>query len=435
MDKKRKKIMAGFAFFLGFMWLCTVVSKSIYTTRLSLVSIQEPESKYIEHHVEAEGIVEAGGKQAVVALGGLRVKEIAVHTGDRVEEGDLLFTIDREDLEDIMDKKKEEIAKIQLQIDTIVSNEELARQQRELEEQRAREDYDALARYQDSLVGRAAQEVAQAEEAIEENGESQELLDNLQAAAYAEADAKWNRDNSIKDAGRSVEDSAAAQPQDAALKVYRLELASLKKELALYQEAAGQEGKVTARQSGLVTDIMIQEGGRVPDTASLFLTDDSLPYQFKVTLNQEQKKFVGLNDSVRLKLDGFSTEIDTTVSYLSESAVSPGSYEIIIPLPEGMGVPGLSGVLSSTETGEKQSLCVPAYALHKTSDNRTVVYIAGQREGILGMEYYVEEAGVKVVDENDEWAAVEGGLTGESRVIVSFTGEIQKGDVVRLQPD
>lgn len=429
---RKKRLITGFVLFLVFMWLCTVVSKSIYASRLAMVSAQKPEARYIEHAVEAQGMVEAGGKQAVIALGGVRVKEIAAHVGDRIEEGDLLFTVDLEDLEEIMKESRTEIARVQLQIDTILSNEELARQQKALQEERAREDYDTLARYQDSLVGRAAEEVAKAEEAIEENGESKELLDALQAAAYAEADAKWNRDNTVKSAGRSVEDTTAEEQQDATLEVYQLELSVLKENLSHYQKLVAAEGKITAEQSGLVTDIFIQVGGRVPDTASLLLTDDTLPYQFKVVLSKEEKKYVGLNDTVTLRLDGFSSKIDASVAYLAESSISPGNFELMITLPEEMGIPGLSGTLSRSETGDRQSLCIPTSALH-TENNRTFVYLVSEREGILGQEYYVEEINVKVVDQNDDWAAIEGGLSSESRVITSSTNEIRKGDIVRYE--
>lgn len=432
MDKRKKRLITGFILFLGFMWLCTVVSKSVYASRLAMVSAQKPEVRYIEHVVEANGIVEAGGKQAVIALGGVRVKEVTAHVGDRIEEGDLLFTVDLEDLEEIMKEIRTEMNRVQLQINTILSNEELARQQKALEEERARDDYNALSRYQDTLVGRAANEVAKAEEAIDENGESQELLDALQAAAYAEADARWNRDNIIKEAGRNVEDITAAEQQDATLETYQLELAALKEELSRYQELITMEGKITAEKSGLITDIFIQVGGRIPDTASLLLTDDSLPYQFKVILSEEEKKFVGLNDTVTLKLDGFSSKLDASVAYLAESTTSPGRYEIIITLPEEMGVPGLSGTLSRVETGDRQSCCIPTFALH-TENNRTFVYVVSEREGILGMEYYVEEINVKVVDQNDDWAAIEGGLSNESRVIISSTDAIQKGDIVRYE--
>lgn len=462
MDKRRKRIVAGLAVFMAFMWLCTLVSKSIYTSKLPMVSTTRTDSKYIEHIVEAEGIVEAGAKLPLTALSGLRVKELAVHAGDKVEEGDLLFTVDLEDMEQIMEEQELAAAKVQLEIDAIVHNKELAQSQRELEEARAREDYDALARYQDTLVGRAAEGVAQAEEALEElqaqnrehegdwkkeNGESkteeemeaeqqareqeeERLKQELQAAAYAEADAKWNRDNTIKDAGRKVEDILQEDNADATLAVYRTELAAIQEKLASYKAIQEQEGKIESSMSGMVTDVYVQTGGRVPDTASFLLADDEVPCQFRVPLTKEQKSYVNLNDDVKLQLDG-SKKMDATVDYIEENENMPGSYTALLRLPEETGMPGLSGKMTCSKVGDKYPVCVSLLALHAEND-RNFVYVVNEREGILGTEYYVEEITVSVVDKNDKFAAIEGAVNDESRIIESSTKEINKGDVVRL---
>lgn len=317
MEKRKKRIAGGLVLFLGFMWLCTLVSKSIYASRLPIVSTTRIDSKYIEHVVEMEGIVEAGAKLPVVVLGGLRVEELAVHTGDKVEEGDLLFTVDLEDIREKIAQQETDCQKVQLQIDAILQNRELAKAQKALEEARAREDYDALARYQDTLVGRAAEDVAQAEEDLEElydenreheNGEEPETEDEqearrqeeerlkqqLQSAAYAEADAKWNRETTMKDAGRKVEDILLEEDVDATLSVYRTEVDSIREQIAEYQAIIDREGKITADMSGMVTDVYVEVGGRVPDTASFLLADDEVACQFSTTLTKEQKSYVNL---------------------------------------------------------------------------------------------------------------------------------------------
>lgn len=145
-EKRKKRIIAGFFIFLGMMWLCTVISKSIYASKLPVVMVEGIEQKYVEHIVEVEGIVVAGDKNPVTALSGLRIEQLFVQVGDRVEEGDVLFTIDMEDLNAMIEEKQAAISKIQVQVDAILANEELARQRKALEEERAREDYNALAR-------------------------------------------------------------------------------------------------------------------------------------------------------------------------------------------------------------------------------------------------------------------------------------------------
>lgn len=428
---RKKKIIAGFLIFLGFMWLCTVISKSIYASRLPIVTTVQAEQKYVEHIVEVEGIVVAGDKNPVTALAGLRIDKVMVQVGDRVEEGDVLFTIDMEDLEAIMDEKQTQIAKLQLQIDTILQNEELARQKKALEEERARADYDAQAQYQDTLVGRAAEEINQAETDIEDHaGDDEALKDALQSAAYAEADAKWQRDNTMKDAGRRVEDILLPEAEDSTLESGQIELANMQADLSQYQAVKDLNGQVTAKSSGLITDIYISVGGRIPDSAVMLFADDAVPCQFKTMLTKEQKKYVGLNDKVGLKLDGSSRESDVSVDYLAESENMPGNYEIYINLPEGTGTPGLSGVMRRTETGEKYPNCLPPSAVHR-DNTRSYIYLVKEREGILGMEYYVEELNVKILDENDNWVAVEGAIDSESQIVLSATKEVRNGEIVR----
>ncbi len=462
MDKRRKRIGGGLAIFIAFMWLCTLISKSIYASKLPMVSTTRTDSKYIEHIVEAEGIVEAGSKLPVTILSGLRVKELVVQTGDKVEEGDLLLVVDLEDMKQIMDEQELAAQKVQLQIDAIVHNKELAQSQKALEEARAREDYDALARYQDTLVGRAAEGVVQAEEALEElqaenrehendwqkeDGESkteaemeaeqqareqeeERLKQELQAAVYAEADARWNRDNTIKDAGRKVEDILQEDNADATLAVYRSELTAVKEKIAAYQAIMEQEGRVTSPLGGMVTDVFVQTGGRVPDTASFLLADDEVPCQFRVSLTKEQKSYVNMGDDVKLQLDG-SKKMDAKVDYIEENENMPGTYTALLRLPEETGTPGLSGKMTCSKAGDKYPCCVSLLALH-TENDRNFVYVVNEREGILGTEYYVEEIIVVVADKNDKLAAIEGAVTEESRIIESSTKEIKKGDVVRL---
>lgn len=438
MEKRRKKIIAGLAVFMVFMWLCTLISKSIYASQLPIVSTTRADSKYIEHIVEADGIVEAGAKLPVTVLSGLRVEALLVHMGDKVEEGDVLFTVDLDDLSQIIADQELSVAKTQLQIDTIVHNKELAQNQKALEEARAREDYDALARYQDTLVGRAAEDVVQAEKALEElpdvskggSEEEERLKRELQAAAYAEADAKWNRENTMKDAGRKVEDVLQEDNADATLAVYRTELAAMQEKIAAYQEVLDKEGKITAPMAGTVTDVYVQAGGRVPDTASFLLADEGVPCQFSVTLSKEDKSYVNLGDDVKLELNG-RKKIDAKVDYLQENENMPGTYTAIVKLPEETGVPGLSGKLTCSKTGKKHPVCVSLAALH-SENGRYFLYVVSEREGILGTEYYVEEITVSVVDQNDKFAAIEGAVNDESLILESATKEVKKGDVVRL---
>lgn len=441
----KKKAVIGFIVFLAGMWLCTLISKSVYTSKLPVVNAASPESKYIEHKVETEGIVTEGGKQAVTCLSGLRVESVAVHVGDRVNEGDVLFQVDLEDLKDLIGEKQDEIGRIQVEINALLTNKELAQEKKELEEARAREDYDSISRLENTDVGRAQDRYVRAQQALEdflndpdiwsmdeESRKQQEraLRDAAQEAAYGEADAKRDRDQAIRDAQRNVEDILFPESADSALSVLQMNLGDLKAELEPFIQILNEQGVVKSGIEGIVTDIFISAGSRVPDAAAIMLTDDSLPCQFKVFLDKEQKKYLGVGDLVSIKLDG-SSSIETKVDYFVESRSMPGSFEISIELPQQMGIPGLSGKLSYSRQGEKYDYCIPPAALYRT-EAKSFIYVVKSREGILGEEYYVEEVVVKVLDENENWAAIESAaLDKESKIITSADKEISKGDIVR----
>lgn len=166
-QKKYKKWAVAFALFLGFMWLCTVISKSIYVSELPMVQTRSPEKKFIEHIVEAEGIVVEGGEQAVTALDGMRIENIFVQKGDRIEEGTPLFQIDTADLKEIMKEKETAITRLNYQISDLQTNQALQEQKKQLQEQRAREDYASADRKTGTTVGRAEEEKSKAENELQ----------------------------------------------------------------------------------------------------------------------------------------------------------------------------------------------------------------------------------------------------------------------------
>ncbi|MBD5472491.1 MAG: HlyD family efflux transporter periplasmic adaptor subunit [Lachnospiraceae bacterium] len=434
-NQRIKRITICFAVFLILMLVCTVISKSVYAYQLPMVSTLSPEEKYVEHTVEAEGIVIAGGERAVTYFPNLRIDSVMVHVGDRVEEGDVLLQIDLTELEESMAQKREEIAKVDLQINTILENQALEQQKKDLELARAREDYDATARLEDTYVGRAMEDYVQAEEDLEEDPGDDTLRDALQSAAYGEADARSKRDEAVKQAGRKVEDILMPDQASSDLDIAKMEKKALSSQLGEYQQIIDTQGVLTAPFGGVITDVFVSVGGRVPDTAVVLISDESLPCQLKVFLDKEQKKYVGLGDSVSIKLEGKSSKLDGTIDYLSESKSIPGSYEALINLPEATGIPGLSGTITRSDSGEKYRLCIPPSVIYQKNDT-FFVYVLKEREGILGQEYYIDEAVVKIIDQNENWVAIDDGiLSKDSKIISSSTKEIKKGDVVRWEEE
>ncbi len=531
----RRRTVAGFAMFLVLMWVCTLVSKVIYTSKLPQVQAAETERKRIEHVVESDGIVKQGSERAIHTLAGLRVEKISVRAGDAVEKGDVLFTLDQEDLEELIAGRELEAAKLEYQIADLQKNRQLSAQEKDRQRERAGEDYETavdaagrgVSRADTALQEanqkldkhledgadvtspegreRARQEyenwvkhgdeleatvsgnrvsVAEKEKrlaALQDGGSPQEIAgaqeeleaakENLQAAqaayekyqqnpmqkpdftaedavkkaweaeksslesgvrdaGYGKEDAQLSGEAGIRNAERNQEDALVQSQADSTLEIYQLELKSLKKEIEKYRSIYQAEGQVASEVDGTVTRVNLTAGERTTDGAAVVCADKEIPYQFETLLAKEQKKYVNQGDTVTLKTAQGEEELE--VDYMEEDG--SGSYRAVVYLPQGKGELGMSGTMRRSAASESYNCCIPAAALHSESSGRYFIYVVGERDGILGKEYYAQLRYVEVLDQNESYAALkEGALSGEEQVITGFDKEIANGAAVRYE--
>ncbi len=533
---RQRRTAAGFAVFLVLMWVCTLVSKTIYASGLPQVQAAAAEKKKIEHTVESDGIIRQGSDRAVHTLAGLRVEQISVRVGDTVEKGDLLFVLDTEDLADVIEQKELEAAKMEYQISDLQKNRRLAEEEKRRQEERAEEDLETAADAAGRGISRAdtawqeadrklqshledgvpvtsqegresayreyeewvqmgkdleatvsgnqarkeekeaalaalqesgsAEEIAKAQEELEKvreelrsvqaeyetysshpmqepdfsaedtakkawEAEKHSLEGSVREAGYGKEDALLAGEAGVRDAERNQEDAQKEPQADSTLEISRMELKKLKREIEKYMAIYEAGGRIVSEVSGTVTKIHVVAGERTADGAAVVCADHEVPYQFETLLGKEQKKYVNLGDAVTLKTAQGNAELK--VDYIEEDG--SGSYRAVIYLPEGEGELGMSGTMRRSDVSESFSCCIPINALHSESPgNRYYVYVLGQRDGILGKEYYAQLRYVEVLDQNELYAALaEGSLSGEEQVITGCDKEIANGAAVRYE--
>ena len=161
--ERLRKWLKIFAVFLVLMWICTIISKSIYVARLPRVQVQTLQKKYVEHIVETDGIVTSGGELAVNVLPGLRVSSIKVQEGDYVEQGVLLFDIDLNDLSEAISNKEAELKKLKYHLSDTQFNQILESQKKEISILWAQEDYESADKETATTVERAQKALSEAE--------------------------------------------------------------------------------------------------------------------------------------------------------------------------------------------------------------------------------------------------------------------------------
>lgn len=209
--------LKGLAGLLAVMLVFTIASRVVASITVPQVTASAPSPGKIEHTVMASGTVEAGGEKAIVTEEGILVAQVNVHTGESIGEGETLFALDMDSLEDQIYELQNQIKKLQLENDSLKKNKAQAdaKQQRELK--RAQEDYEetiAKNTVSDGKANEALQKAADAKSQAEK-----ELNSAKDALAQAE-----NELNAVKEELQNVKEAAAAeqskdtagQPKDAA---------------------------------------------------------------------------------------------------------------------------------------------------------------------------------------------------------------------------
>ena len=658
--RRMEKWIKIFLIFLAFVWLCTIISKSIYVSGLPMVKTDTASKKYVEHIVNTDGIVTAGGEIAVNTQAGLRVDKIYVHEGDAVQAGDVLFTIDTSDLTELISAKETELSKLQCNLSDWQVNAMIDAQKKEVAILWAKEDYETADKETAVAKARAKEALDKAEAALgkhladtvpytadnarrnawdayhdwvnkgygiadkitakereiqdleeqlaelekhvgketasEEDGQpkvlsgsagadtdntggtentntgednsdagntqngaentdghgnadtgtntdaadstenesenantddtdstenenenantddtdsvengnentetgalapdtkdnqnpspadeekrtellnkikkaNEELLalrdqltkhdrdavtqpdysaeeaeydawqntkltleETVQQAKEGYNDASYTREVTLRQKLREIANAETTSRADSTASLYELDIKQAQKQMERLQEIRQQKGEIKAEQDGIISKIQIEVGGRTSDTAALLLTDALRPCQFKFSITKEEGKYVHLNDTVELKLNGQSTATEVTVDYLTEN--TQGGYDVLCMLPENMGQPGLSGTIQKAVQGEYHELALPVEAVFEERDT-FYVYTLNEKEGILGSEYYAEKIKVQVKDQNDRFAAIEAGtISKDTKVITYSTEELKQGQSVRPQ--
>lgn len=701
MEKDEEKLMSRkrlekwgkiFLIFLAFVWLCTIISKSIYVSGLTVVRTDTPSKKYVEHVVEADGIVTTGGEIAVNTLSGLRVDRLYVMQGDEVKAGDVLFTVDLTDMAELIRAKETELSKLQCNLSDFQVNEVIDAQKKEVAILWAQEDYEtadketavAKERAKEALdkaeaelgehladivpytsdrargeawetyhdwvnsgydisdrVTAKEREIRDLEEQLAQLGEGKTLsgaaggqetgdaaengndvsagtgvdngtgagnidsvntnTDDIATDSKDSADndtgstvtdnkdsADSNTDNTITDSKDSADNtdsaetdnkdsansstdntetdnkdsanntdstvtdnntnvtqdinnkgdsdantggtpdsggvnqspadenaaeraelqekikkaneellalqdeqtrhdrSAVEQPDysaeelkfdewqntrlaleanvqkakenyndvsynrevtlrqkqrdiasaqvttraDSTAALYELDMKQIQAQLAGLYSIKKQKGEIKAENDGIISKIQVEVGSRTQDMAAVLMTDKQRPCQFKFSITKEQGKYVHLNDTISLKLNG-QFDMEVTVDYFMENL--QGGYDLICMLPEGVGKPGLSGSIKKSMQGEYHNLTLPVDAVFEESGGY-FIYTLNEKEGILGSEYYAEKIKVQVKDKNDRFAALESGTISEDTKVITYsTKELKQGESVRPQ--
>lgn len=162
MIKNDKKVLKAACWFFVLFFICGLISRGMYGALLPRVSVEYGNRMYLRHQVKAEGKVVENKKEAVLAEEGIRIEGILVEKGQSVKKDDPLIQLDLKDLEDLIESKEIEIEKYQIQIQAMEKNEALAKEEKEISQKRANEDYNNMKKKADTSIANIEGQVSKA---------------------------------------------------------------------------------------------------------------------------------------------------------------------------------------------------------------------------------------------------------------------------------
>lgn len=443
--ESKKKLWRGFAVFMAVMLLMTFVSRIVYVSRLPRVRWKNPVATSITNKLSVEGTVEVVNSEAVTGMEGLLVKRVCVAAGEQIEAGTVLYEVDTEDLQIQLGRLEAEERVWQNQIGAL-------RKDAATEIARAQEDYDTTVAELDRKI---AEETKLLEDAMEDldthmfrlpkedapdevwiawADERTRIDREIEQRKLAIEEAGFEKEKVLKEAGRNIEDAKAAQSEveGAYSSGYSAigQIQERENKIEMWKQLLEEEGQIIADQEGTILEVMLQSGMRMGADAVMRYADAGSSRIFRTIISQDQKSMVHTGDTVHLSFAGSSEEVSEAIDSIVQEN---GSYTVTIWLEPGVAQGSTEGTMEVTSTSQVYDYVIPRQALR--DDGGNCVYVLEERNGILGTELSIRSLTVRLLDENEDNAAIADELLdGDMKIVTESDKELSNGAAVLLYP-
>lgn len=444
MESKRK-LWRGFAIFMAVMLLMTFVSRIVYVSRLPRVRWQNPTAASIRKKLLVEGTVEVVNSEAVTGMEGLLVKQVCVAAGEQIQAGTVLYEVDTEDLQIQLSRLEAEEQVWQNQVKAV-------KKDAATEIARAQEDYDTTVAELDRKI---AEETKLLEDAMEDldthmfrlpkedapdevwiawADERTRIDREIEQRKAAIEEAGFEKEKVLKEAGREIEDAQKVQSEveGAYSSAYSAigQIQARQNKIEAWKQLLEDEGQIKAGQEGTILEVMLKSGVRMSADAVMRYAGAESSRIFRTIISQDQKSMVHTGDTVRLSFSGSSEEVGETIDSIVQEN---GSYTVTVWLEPGVAKGRTEGTMEVTSTSEIYDYVVPRQAIH--NDGSNCIYVLEERNGILGTELSIRSMTVRLVDENEDNAAIADELlAGDLKIVTESDKELANGAAVVLYP-
>ncbi len=454
--------LKGLGVLLTAMFIFTVISRATDSITVAKVRVSTPISRKIQYAISAEGRAEKNQEISVITQPDILVRSVLVNAGQRVEKGDVLAILDLSHLKEQIQVVLGEKRALELQNQTLEQNRQQERQSKEKAAARAKSDYSQLQRRNNRSIQKAKESLLQAKSAYRKGKktfqkaqaalkkaqkEPENVRETLRQRAEKEknalaslgktvseqrnalAELRKTADAEEKTAKRAIEDAMASPVTDHTDDINDISIQKLSQKIDKLQALRDAKGRITAPKGGVVTAVLTGVGQKTLDTAIFTMTDDRAGLKFIGQIAPKDAKHISAGDTVTLKSASNQVEVPITSMELDENKEF---MNVTALLPADSFSLGETLSMNLLQESENYPCTLPLTALY--DDNGKKYVLATETEDtVLGKQQIARKIEVKVLEQNDSYAALEAdGIKEDSKIITDTESFVKAGDRVRI---
>lgn len=194
-----------------------------------------------------------------------------------------------------------------------------------------------------------------------------------------------------------------------------------------------QDGIVYSIMSGMVTALDVSAGALTTGETAVAIATEGLVFQ--VELPSKQAQSVSVGDAVTLMKDGKAQKEKLTVSEIGTPDASRTCSLICVSKNQEIQTFGGTQDYIIEKKTAKQNIRVPIEALREDGSGKYYVLTLGEQETVLGMQMIAVRVDVTLLFHDENYAAVDGALSGGDQIILSSNKYIEANDRVVIRDD
>lgn len=377
--KNRKILKAMIFFFIG-MAACTYFAWQASLLTTAKVKTERIRSGSLVRKVTGTGKIQASEKSFQSLPEGQKVAKVLLEAGDSVKKGDAVVQLDMEYLNQLIREQKREVrqAELELKQQKLTAKyeakkiEDSVSMNQEDSEMPDQESVNKEKRYQKQLA-------ALQQEGLELTLENQkDQLENLEVWKACDG-LVVSQNAGVLEAVGAVEGTITSGTEQIVLQSGQ-------------QEICGEieEASLGLIKEGCEVTVFIQgeaEEQKIPVEKTGMSKEGKMMWYGKIPNQKEAKNY----------------SVNTMISYNYQEKTA-GSYEILVPL-----------------------------SALREEQNAVYVLVAEVRAGILGDQYTAIKVPVTVLDQDEDYAAVEGSIGADTLIVSESNKYVEAGDRIRLE--